>query len=188
MAWRAHAWESRTHRPAAAVPVEEASHLPGKRTVPERFVMADYDQPVPSADEAAEHLRALAHATRHFQDPGETYWVLGDLGAITSRLQEALVNVASAHMNHRVLAHTDDGNRLEGRQHAHEAAMALRRASVLLEDVGRHVDDAQSHSGRIAWREATTPGERDGAEREPQGTVTRRGAKRADRSRPGPTL
>lgn len=42
--------------------------------------MADYDRPAPSADEAAEHLRALAHATRHFQDPGETYWVLGDLG------------------------------------------------------------------------------------------------------------
>ncbi|WP_152191241.1 hypothetical protein [Georgenia satyanarayanai] len=150
--------------------------------------MADYDRPVPSADEAAEHLRALAHATSHFQDPGETYWVLGDLGAIASRLREALVNVASAHMNHRDLAHTDDGSQLEGRQHAYEAAMALRRASVLLEDVGRHVDDAQSHSGRIAWHEATTAGEREGPEREPRATVTHRGTKRAGRSRPGPTL
>lgn len=150
--------------------------------------MADYDRPVHSADEAAEHLRALAHATRHFQCPGETYWVLADLGAIASRLQEALVNVASAHMNHRDLAHTDDGNQLEGRQHAHEAAMALRRASVLLEDVGRHVDDAQSHSGRIAWHGATTADKREGPEREPRGTVTHRGTKRAERSRPGPTL
>ena len=47
--------------------------------MPGRLIMADYDRPAPSADEAAEHLRALAHATRHFQDPGETHWVLGDL-------------------------------------------------------------------------------------------------------------
>lgn len=150
--------------------------------------MADYDRPAPSADEAAEHLRALAHATRHFQDPGQTYWVLGDLGAITRRLSEVVVNVASAHMNHRDLAHTDDGNQLEGRQHAHDAAMALRRAAVLLEDVGRHVNDAQSHSGRIAWHGALTPAEREGPEREPRDTLAHRGTKRADRSRPGPTL
>lgn len=150
--------------------------------------MADYDRPVPSADEAAEHLRALAHATRHFHDPRETYWVLGDLGAITRRLQDVLANVASAHMNHRDLAHTDDGNQLEGRQHAHDAAMALRRASVLLEDVGRHVNDAQSHSGRIAWHGAVTPAERAAPEREPRGTAAHRGTRRADRPAPGPSV
>lgn len=91
-------------------------------------------------------------------------------------------------MNHRDLAHTDDGNQLDGQQHAHDAAMALRRASVLLEDVGRHVNDAQSHSGRIAWHGAATPAGREGPEREPRGTVAHRGTKRADRPRPGPTL
>ncbi len=172
----------------AVVPVEGATHLPGERTVPGRLIMADFDRPVPSADEAAEHLRALAHATRHFHDPGGTYWVLGDLGAITHRLQEVLVNVASAHMNHRGLAHTDDGNQPEGQQHAHDAAMALGRAAVLLEDVGRHVNDAQSHSGRIAWHGAATPGEREVPERGPRGAVAHRGTKRVDRPRPGPTL
>lgn len=149
--------------------------------------MVDYDRPVASADDAAEHLRALAHATRHFEDPGDTYWVVGDLGAIIRRLQGVLVNVASAHTNHRELAHTDDGNRLEGRKHAHDAAMALRQASRLLEDVGLLVNDAQSHSGRIAWHGAT-PAERDGPERKLPGKVPHRGTKRANHPQPGRTL
>ena len=149
--------------------------------------MPDYDRPVPSADDAAEHLRALAHATRHFEDPGDTYWVLGDLGAIARRFQEVAVNVASAHMNHRELAYTGDGNQLEGRKHACDAAMALRQASRLMEDVGHFVNDAQSRSGRIAWHGAP-PAEREGPVLEPRGKVLDRGTKRADRPQPGRTL
>lgn len=150
--------------------------------------MPDYERPVPSGDKAAEHLRALAHATRRFEDPSDTYWVVGDLGAITRRLQEVLVNVASAHTDHLELAHTDDGNQVEGRQHAHDAATSLRRASRLLEDVGRFVSDAQSHSGRIAWH-GSRPAEHEGSGREARGKVVLdRGTKRADRSQPGRAL
>lgn len=149
--------------------------------------MPDFDRPVESADDAAEHLRALAHATRRFGDPGETYWVLGDLTAIIHRLQDVLVNVAVAHTNYRDLAHTDDGNQLEGGKHAYDAAMALRRASLLVEEAGRRVDDAQSHSGRIVWHGAT-PAEREDPERVLRGKTADRGTKRADRPRPGRTL
>ncbi|MFH5823104.1 hypothetical protein [Georgenia sp. AZ-5] len=113
--------------------------------------MADYDRPVPSADEAAEALRALAHATRWFETPGDTYWVVGDLLAITRRLQAVLGNVASAHMHHRELAHDDAGDRQEGHRHARDAAAALRRASLRLEEVERLINMASVSTGRIAW-------------------------------------
>ncbi|MFE5291389.1 hypothetical protein ACFQ8T_04355 [Isoptericola sp. NPDC056618] len=147
----------------------------------------DYDRPVTSADDAAEHLRALVHATRWFDDPGDTYWVTADVLVIARRLQSVLVNVASAHMHHRELARTDDGNQFEGRNHAYDAAMTLRKASLLLERAEGLIDEAQSHSGRIAWRGA----EPDGVEREPRGprarVVDMRG-KRARRQQPGRTL
>ena len=53
--------------------------------------MPTFRNPVADADEAHEALRALAHATRMFDDPSKTYDVIGDLlGAIRS-LQEVLV-------------------------------------------------------------------------------------------------
>lgn len=88
---------------------------------------------------------------------------------IARRLRSVLINVASAHMHHRELAHTDDGNQLEGRNHAYDAAMTLRKASLLLERAEGLIDEAQSHSGRIAWRGA----EPDGIEREPPGPPAR---------------
>ncbi len=152
--------------------------------------MPDYERPVTSADDAAEHLRALAHATRWFDDPGDTYWVTGNVLAIARRLQAVLVNVASAHMNHRDLAHTDDGNQLEGRKHAYDAAMTLRKASLLLEQAEGLIDQAQSHSGRIAWY-GTTPPVQDRAEpvpRRPGTKVIDLGTKRTHRPQPGRTL
>lgn len=117
--------------------------------------MPDYERPVTSSDEAAEHARALAHATRWFDSPGDTYWVTGDVLAITRRLRGVLVNVASAHMRYRELAHVDDGNAVRGGGHADDAAMLLRRASMQLEHVEALIDEAQAHSGQIAWHAPT---------------------------------
>ena len=48
--------------------------------------MATFDNPAVDADEAAEALRALAHASRVLTDPGDTYRVLGSLSAALASL------------------------------------------------------------------------------------------------------
>ncbi|GAB3099607.1 hypothetical protein [Isoptericola nanjingensis] len=138
--------------------------------------MPDYERPVTSAEEAGEHLRALAHATRWFDNPGDTYWVTADLLAITRRLGSVLVHVASAHLCHREQAHTDDGNVVEGAEHAYDAAILLRRASLQLDRVQALVTEAQSHSGRIAWYEpaAQAPGADETARPAPPPTERRK--------------
>ncbi|MFD6175540.1 MULTISPECIES: hypothetical protein [unclassified Isoptericola] len=152
--------------------------------------MPEFARPVTSADDAAEHLRALAHATQRFGDPGDTYWVTGSVLAITRRLQAVLVNVASAHTAHRDHARTDDGNQLEGRKHAADAALTLRRASLLLEQAEGLIDKAQSHSGRIAWHR-TAPPVQDAVQAEPHrpgGRVIGLGPQRSHQPKPGRTL
>lgn len=41
--------------------------------------MPTFDDPVADATEASTTLRDLAHATRQFEDPADTYPVIGDL-------------------------------------------------------------------------------------------------------------
>ncbi|WP_104129507.1 hypothetical protein [Cryobacterium sp. N21] len=41
--------------------------------------MSTFQDPIADADEACEALRALAHATRRFNDPAQTYDVIGNL-------------------------------------------------------------------------------------------------------------
>ena len=120
--------------------------------------MANFNDPVDSANELSDQVRALAYATRSFEgNAGDTYWVLGSLLAANRRMQQVLTQLATAHTTNRDLAHTDAGNALEGRTHAQEAAMALRRAVSLLGKVDDELDEASQQSGRIAWYPPTQP-------------------------------
>ena len=127
--------------------------------------MTTFSDPMDSANELADQVRALANATRSFEGKaGDTYWVLGSLLAANRRMQQVLTQLATAHTTHRDLAHTDAGDTLEGRLFAQEAAMALRRAAALLAKVDDELDTASQQSGRIAWYPATGPGQHTAAE------------------------
>jgi hypothetical protein len=106
---------------------------------------------VVDGEEACHALRALAHATRTFDDPAKTYEVVGDLVGGLRSLEQVLDQLAFAHTSSDAVARTDDGDHWAGVEEAHAAALALRRASTLVARAGLALDRASQHSGRIAW-------------------------------------
>ena len=116
--------------------------------------MPTFQNPTADAAEASEAIRGLAHATRVFEDPADTYTVLGDLLAGVRSLRQVLDQLATVHAGNHVRAYDDAGNQGAGARHALTAAARLRQAAVLLDGVHEQVDAAMGASGRIAWRSA----------------------------------
>ncbi|MCT1437553.1 hypothetical protein [Brachybacterium paraconglomeratum] len=123
--------------------------------------MPTYHDPLQDADEASEALRGLAHASRVFDNPADTYRVLGDLLSGVRSLRQVLDQLGSAHLVHRGRAHDDDGDQAIGASEALAAADDLHHAGTLLDDVEERVNAAMTHSGRIAWH---TPAQEVGQE------------------------
>jgi len=113
--------------------------------------MPTYHDPLKDAADASEALRGLAHASRVFDNPAETYSVLGDLLSGVRSLRQVLDQLGSAHLAHRGRAHDDDGNQAIGAFEALAAADDLHHAGTLLDGVEERVNAAMTHSGRIAW-------------------------------------
>ena len=90
--------------------------------------MPTFHNPTADATEASEALRGLAHATRVFEDPADTYAVLGDLLAGVRSLRQVLDQLATAHVTHRVRAHDDAGDQAAGATNALTTKMRLRDA------------------------------------------------------------
>ena len=121
--------------------------------------MPTFQNPTVDAAEASEALRGLAHATRVFEDPADTYTVLGDLLAGVRSLRQVLDQLATAHLTNRVRAHDDAGDQTAGATYALTATEELQQAAALLDGVYDRVDAAMAASGRIAWHPApTAPG------------------------------
>lgn len=123
--------------------------------------MPTFDDPLTDAEEASHALRGLAHATRTFENPADTYEVIGDLLGGVRSLRQVLHQLAAAHITHSRTARTDGGGDTQaGLRAAIAAADELHAASVLLDRVETHLDAASQHSGTIAWppaAESPTP-------------------------------
>lgn len=113
--------------------------------------MPTFHDPLADAAEASEALRGLAHASRVFDDPADTYRVFGDLVAGVRSLRQVLDQLASTHLNARDRAFDDDGNPAAGAASALAAADELHQAGTLLDQAHDRLDAAFSHTGRIAW-------------------------------------
>ena len=118
--------------------------------------MPTFSNPVEDATETREAMRGLAHASRAFADPADTYQIVGELLGALRSLEQVLEQVAAAHVRHQDKAFLDNGDRSGGLLEADAAARALRRASALVGQTERAVDEASQHSGRIAWHPAPT--------------------------------
>lgn len=70
--------------------------------------MATFVDPIAGAAGAYEGLRGLAHATRAFEDPADTYRVLGEVSGSVRLLRQVLDQLSRAHADHRDIAFTDD--------------------------------------------------------------------------------
>lgn len=113
--------------------------------------MPTFHDPLADAAEASEAMRGLAHASRVFDDPADTYTVFGDLTATMRSLRQVLDQLAATHLAHRDRAHHDDGDHLAGDRSALAAADELHQAGTMLDQAHDHLNAAFSHSGRIAW-------------------------------------
>ncbi|MGN6763434.1 MAG: hypothetical protein ACTHJI_19180 [Leifsonia sp.] len=113
--------------------------------------MPTFTDPRTDAAEASEALRGLAHASRSFDDPADTYQVIGDLIAATRSLPQVLDQLASAHLANQRLARDGAGDQVAGGLAVVRAAEALQRAGALADQASDALDQAHQQSGRIAW-------------------------------------
>jgi hypothetical protein len=125
--------------------------------------MPTFDDPVADATEASAALRGLAHATRQFADPVDTYPVIGDLLSSVRSLRQVLDQLAAAHIASRARAHDDAGSQAAGATSALAAADELHQAGTLLDSVEARLDAASQHSGRIARHPTPAASEAPGA-------------------------
>jgi hypothetical protein len=135
----------RTDGGVSRAPVSHAHYV---KTLP---LMPTFQDPTVDSEEARQALRGLAHATRVFEEPADTYAVIGDLLASVGSLRQVLDQLATAHVAHRGLARDGNGDAATGARTAESAAGELRRAAVLVDQLGSRLDSASQLSGRIAW-------------------------------------
>lgn len=95
--------------------------------------MATFVDPVADAAEAYEGLRGLAHATRTFENPADTFRVLAEWSGSVRLLRQVLDQVSRAHADHRGRAFTDGG--LVAEQIALLAADELHQAADVLDGI-----------------------------------------------------
>jgi hypothetical protein len=113
--------------------------------------MPTYENPVTDAAEAYEALRGLAHATRSWDEPAETYRVIGEVVAGIRCLGQVLDQLAGVHLRHQDQVSTDDGDRAAGAVAALSAADGFHQAAVLLDQAHDHLNAAFVQSGKIVW-------------------------------------
>ena len=113
--------------------------------------MPIFSNPVQDATETRQAVRALAHASRAFADPADTYQVVGELLGTLRSLEQVLEQVAAAHVRHQDKAFLDNGDHEAGVDEAWAAANALRKAAELVQLAETAVDQATQHSSYIAW-------------------------------------
>ncbi|WP_336992428.1 hypothetical protein [Leucobacter sp. VD1] len=113
--------------------------------------MPTFTDPVADAAEMSEAMRALAHASRTFDQPEDMYGVLGDLLGGVRSLEQVLTQIATVHANLRGRAADDAGDRAAGSRDALAAAAELRQAAALIGEAERRLDAASAAAARIAW-------------------------------------
>ncbi|OJU41516.1 MAG: hypothetical protein BGN97_10110 [Microbacterium sp. 69-10] len=113
--------------------------------------MPTFNDPKADADEAYAALRGLAHATRTFENPADTYDVLGNLLGGMGSLAQVIDQLAGAHLAARHRAFDDTGDQLAGETAAEAAGRELLAVKALLDQAYRGLDVAMSQSGKIAW-------------------------------------
>lgn len=113
--------------------------------------MPTYENPVTDAAEAYEALRGLAHATRSWDEPADTYRVIGEVVAGIRCLGQVLDQLADVHLRHRYEVSTDEGDRTAGAVAALAAANGFHQAAVLLDQAHDQLSAAFTQSGKIVW-------------------------------------
>lgn len=113
--------------------------------------MPTFTDPARDASDAYEALRGLAHASRTFEDPSDTYAVIGELVGGMRAMRQVLDQLANAHLSrqHHV---TDESREYSGgAAEALAAADELHQVATLIDQANDRLSAAMTHSGRIVW-------------------------------------
>lgn len=113
--------------------------------------MPTFTDPARDAREAYEALRALAHASRTFEDPSDTYAVIGELLGGIRAMRQVFDQLAGAHLSRQDHVTDDAHDHTAGGAAALAAADELHQAATLLDQADDHLNAAFTHSGRIVW-------------------------------------
>ncbi|MBS1698369.1 MAG: hypothetical protein JST25_08215 [Actinobacteria bacterium] len=117
--------------------------------------MPTFSNPTADADEAHEALRGLAHASRVFENPSDTYPVIGDLLAGMRSLRQVMDQLAAVHLTHRHQVTDEAREYAGGAVEALAAADELHQAATLIDQAHDRLNAAMTHSGRIVWSPGT---------------------------------
>lgn len=113
--------------------------------------MPTFTDPARDASEAYEALRGLAHATRTFENPADTYAVIGDLLGGLRSLRQVLDQLANAHLTRQHHVTDDARGHAAGAAAALAAADELHQAGTLIDQADDCLSAAFNQSGRIVW-------------------------------------
>ena len=97
--------------------------------------MPTFYDPATDAEEAAQALRGLAHASCDFAHPEDAYGVIGELLAGVRSLQQSIEQIAQQHNRHDGRVFDDAGDQAAGIRDAHLAAEQLFHAATALDAV-----------------------------------------------------
>lgn len=119
--------------------------------------MPSFEDPTTDAGELSEAARGLAHATRQFDDPADSYTVLGELQSTLFSLHQSLQQLARLHRELGDRASADDGDEVAGWIHARVAAGRLDSAAEYVDHATDELMAAFAENGRIAWQPVPSP-------------------------------
>lgn len=114
--------------------------------------MPTFTNPTTDADEAYEAMRGLAHASRRFEDPSDTYAVIGDLLGGMRSLRQVLDQLAAVHLAHQHRVTDEAHDYAGGAVRALAAADELHQAATFIDQAHDRLNTAMIHSGRIVWQ------------------------------------
>ncbi|MDT0203896.1 hypothetical protein [Nocardioides sp. AE5] len=114
--------------------------------------MPTYEVPTVDAEEAAQALRGLAHATRRIEDPSQIYGVLGSLSRATASLSQSLHQLGSYHDKHGARA---EATIVDPKQTgaAYRVSWDLHRAGEMLASIQKSIDSAHQSEATIIYQE-----------------------------------
>lgn len=113
--------------------------------------MPTFTDPASDAREAYEALRGLAHASRTFENPSDTYAVIADLLGGMRAMRQVLDQLATAHLSRQHDVTDDARDPAAGATAALSAADELHHAGTLIDQADNRLSAAFTHSGQIVW-------------------------------------
>lgn len=119
--------------------------------------MPTFEDPAADADEAQTALRALAHATRSIDEPGQVYPVLGSLTSAVASLSQSLHQLASFHDAAGRHGVRMAGDARAGQAAAYQVSWELHRAGEILSQVSESIGHAHTAESRITYVHREVP-------------------------------